>query len=125
MGSEFTFYDYVDADNGGANIISNWLNGEGKPVKAHFHSMISRLEVSPPGGSQESVWQPPFVKPLHKPWQGFVEIRKKVGNIQYRLIAKKENRNVYIVTWGFHKWRGLGNPYNSPNGPGKGPPDDS
>jgi hypothetical protein len=35
-------------------------------------------------------------------WKGFIELRKR-GRIQYRLIAKIENRDVFLVATGFHK----------------------
>ena len=65
--------------------------------------MIGYLENSSPAGSQESVWHSPYVWPLHEEWKGFIEIRKKVDRVEYRLIGKVENRNVFLVTWGYHK----------------------
>jgi len=103
MGKEFTFYDYIDADGDGTNIIKSWLNGAGKPAKARFNRVIGWLENSSPAGSQESVWRAPYVWPLHEEWKGFKEIRKEVDRVQYRLIGKVENRNVFLVTWGYHK----------------------
>jgi hypothetical protein len=103
MGTEYTFYDYVDADNSKVNIINDWLNGEGKVTKAYFNSMISNLGASPPPGSHDSVWRKPYTWPLHGKWKDFFEIRKKVKGVQYRLIAKVENRNVFLITWGYHK----------------------
>lgn len=101
MGSEFTFYDYIDANE--SNLINNWLNGGGKLAKAYFNQMVNNLEASPPAGFQYSVWVPPYVLPLNGDWADFTELRKKVNRIQYRLICKVEDRNVYLVTWGFHK----------------------
>jgi hypothetical protein len=103
MGSEFTFYDYIDADGDGANVINDWLNGDGKQAKAYFNRMIGYLEGSPPAGSQDSVWRDPYTWPLHGEWEDFTEIRKKVKGVQYRLIGKVEGRNVLLITWGFHK----------------------
>jgi hypothetical protein len=103
MSSEFIFYDYIDADSTGINIINDWLNGAGNQAKAHFNRMIDYLEASPPAGFQNSYWCSPFTWPLGGKWKGFTEIRKKVKRIQYRLICKVEDRNVFIVTWGFHK----------------------
>lgn len=101
MGSEHNFYDYIDAN--GANVINAWLNGNGKEAKAHFNRVIDWLEGSLPAGSQETVWRDPYVWPLHDEWKGFCEIRKKVRGVEYRLIAKVEERNVFLVTWGYHK----------------------
>lgn len=103
MGTEFTFYDYIDADKGRVNVTNDWLNGDGKRAKAHFNSMIRNLEGSPQAGSKDSVWDPPYTLPLRGEWKGFREIRKKVDKIQYRLICKVEDRDVFLVTWGFHK----------------------
>jgi len=103
MGSEFTFYDYINADGDGANIINDWLNGDGKEAKAYFNRMIGYLEGSPPAGSQSSVWRDPYVWPLHREWKGFFEIRKKLKKIPYRLIGKIEGRSVLLITWGYHQ----------------------
>ena len=89
MGSEHTFYDYIDADGSKDNVIKSWLNGEGKDAKSSFILRIGYLEGSPPGGITDSVWKPPFVIPLKGEWKGFIELRTKVNNIQYRLIGKK------------------------------------
>ena len=103
MGSEFTFYDYIDVDGSGANVINDWLNGDGKEAKAYFNRMIGYLEGSLPAGSQESVWQHPYTWLLRGKWKDFIEIRKKVKGVQYRLVGKVEGRKVFLVTWGFHK----------------------
>ncbi len=102
MGSEFTFYDYIDADGGGANVIRDWLNGEGKPAKVWFTNMISHLEASPPPRFRDSVWGEPFTKLMKQEWDGFLEIRK-TGRVQYRLLAKMEGRSVFLVGHAIHK----------------------
>jgi hypothetical protein len=101
MGIEYTFYDYIDADGSGANIIKDWLNGAGKPAKAHFTNMIGNLEASPPPGFIDSVWHKPFTEVMKGQWDGFIEIKKR-GRIQYRLIAQIQGRNVFLVATGFH-----------------------
>ncbi len=106
MGSEHRFYDYIDADGSGDNVIKSWLNGEAKDAKAGFINVISLLEGSLPGGMEDSVWEPPYVIPLTGKWKGFIELRKKVNNIQYRLIGKKINRSVFLVTSGVHGGQG-------------------
>jgi hypothetical protein len=103
MGSEFTFYDYFDADGVGTNIINDWLNGDGKEAKAYFNRTIGYLEGSPPAGFQDTVWRDPYVWPLHNEWVDFYEIRKKLKKVAYRLIGKVEGRNVFLVTWAYHK----------------------
>jgi hypothetical protein len=103
MGSEFTFYDYIDADGSGTNVINDWLNGGGKEAKAYFNRVIGYLEASPPPRSQDSVWCAPYALPLHGAWKKFIEIRRKVKGVQYRLIGKMEGRSVLLLTWGYHK----------------------
>ena len=106
MGKEHTFYDYIDADGGGSNIIKGWLNDGGSSANANFINRIELLEASPPGGFVDSVWQPPFVIPLRGNWKGFIEIRTRANNNQYRLIGKKDDRDIFLVTWGFHDGKG-------------------
>lgn len=103
MASEFTFYDYIDADGSQTNIINDWLNGDGNRAKAYFNSMINHLEASPPAGFRDTFWCFPYIRPLGGKWKGFKEIRKKADRVQYRLICKVEDRSVFLVTWGFHK----------------------
>ena len=102
---EFTFYDYIDADGDGTNVIRSWLNGDGKPAKAHFTMMIPRLEASPPLGSKDSVWGEPHTKLMKdkvEKWHGFIELRK-LGKVQYRLIALMQDRSVFLIACGIHK----------------------
>ncbi len=103
MGSEFTFYDYIDADGSGDNVISSWLNNEGKPAKARFTMMIASLEASPPSGMQDSVWKEPYTETLKYEWDGFIAIRGKKGRVQYRLLGQMLGRKVFLVTCGIHK----------------------
>jgi hypothetical protein len=104
MGSEFTFYDYID--DSGTNVIAVWLNGDGYLAKAFFTNLIPQLESSPPHRFQGSIWKEPHTKPLKNKkgenWEGFIELRK-TGKIQYRLIAKIQDRKVFLVTCGVHK----------------------
>ena len=102
MGSEFTFYDYIDADGGGDNVIKNWLNGDGKDAKAYFTTMIGNLEASPPPGVTDSVWGYPYTKVMKGRWKGFIELRK-AGSVQYRLLAQMIDRSVFLVACGIHK----------------------
>ncbi len=104
MGSEYTFYDYIDADGDGSNVINAWLNGQGKLAKAHFNHVILNLEGSPPPGYKDTVWHPHFVHALEKPWKGFVEFRK-TGSVQFRLVGQVEGRSVFLVGMGFHRGR--------------------
>jgi len=97
MGSEFTFYDYIDVDAGGANVIKSWLNSDGKAAKAHFTMVIGYLE-----GSLPANWPIKYVKPMKREWNGFRELRK-TGSVQYRLIGKIVGRTVFLVACGIHK----------------------
>lgn len=106
MGTQHTFHDYIDADGGGGNIIKDWLNDGASAANANFIIRIELLEASPPGGFEDSVWRPPFVISLKGKWKGFIEIRTKANNNQYRLIGKKVGRDIFLVTWGFHDGKG-------------------
>ena len=94
MGTEYTFYDYIDEN--GNNVIKNWLNGEAKDAKAHFNQVIPHLEATPPP------WSTKYVKRMKYDWKGFIELRK-TGSLQYRLLGQMRNRDVYLVAFGFHK----------------------
>jgi hypothetical protein len=97
MDAEFTFYDYIDADASGGNVIKNWLDGEGKPAKAHFTMIIGYLRASPPAN-----WPSQYSKRMKGGWKGFKEFRK-TGSVQYRLIGKVVGRKVFLIAWGIHK----------------------
>lgn len=103
MGSEFTFYDYIDADGGGNNVIKDWLNGGGSAAKARFTVLIELLESSPPRGHKDTIWKYPYMKPMEGEWAGFVELRRKDGNVQHRLLAQIRGRGIYLVASGIHK----------------------
>ena len=102
MGSEYTFYDYIDADGDGSNVIKSWLNGDGKDAKVHFMMVINSLEASPPPRTADSVWGEPFTKLMKGDWDDFIELRKK-GSVQYRLLAQMRGRSIYLVACGIHK----------------------
>lgn len=102
MGVEYTFYNYIDADGDGTNVIKSWLNGDGKNAKAHFTMIISNLEASPPPCTADSVWGEPYTKLMRGDWDGFIELRK-TGRVQYRLLAQMQGRSVFLVACGIHK----------------------
>ncbi len=104
MGREYTFYDYID--EGGNNVIKDWLNGAGKAAKLKFFFRIDQLEASPPRGFQDTVWQYPYADDLEGEWKGFTEIRARKDNNEYRLIGQKQDRDVLLVTWGYHDGKG-------------------
>ena len=105
MGIEYSFYDYIDADGDGSNVVKRWLNGDGKLAKAYFAMLIPRLEASPPPGFKDSVWGGKHTKLMENKkgrWYGFIELRK-LGKVQFRLIARMQNQNVFLVACGIHK----------------------
>ena len=101
MGTEYTFYDYIDEN--GNNVIKNWLNNEAKYAKAFFNEIIGHLKTSSPPGGEGTFWKKPYAIPMKKNWKGFWELRKQAKNVQYRLLCKIANRNVYLVAFGTHK----------------------
>ena len=78
MGSEFTFYDYLDDSED--NAIYIWLLGQGKRVKAKFDSWIDHLE-----STQLALWDRPYSAALHGECEGLFEIRPNVLGVEYRL----------------------------------------
>jgi hypothetical protein len=96
MGREYTFYDYIDADGGGSNVIKNWLNGPGKDAKAHFTNIMPYLESLPPP------WMNKYTTLMRGEWDGFIELRK-TGRVQYRLLGQMIGRDIYLVACGTHK----------------------
>lgn len=102
MGNEFTFYDYIDADGDGTNVIKSWLNNDGKGSKAYFIWLIPHLEASSPPGAKDTHWVKKYVKNMDKEWDGFIELRK-TGSVQYRLIGQRRDRDVLLVASGIHK----------------------
>ncbi|MBN1176652.1 MAG: hypothetical protein JXA51_03120 [Dehalococcoidales bacterium] len=103
MDKEYTFYDYIDADGDGSNVIKEWLNGEAKVAKAYFTQIISHLEVSSPPRTKDTLWKKPYAKYMKHEWAGFWELRKEYRNIQYRILGQMIHRNVYLVAYGIHK----------------------
>ena len=102
MTKEYTFYDYIDADGDGSNVIRSWLNSEAKAAKAYFGELIHNLEVSSPPGAANSFWKRPYAAPMKYEWDGFWEFRKKAKKIQYRLLGQMRYRDVYLVAYGTH-----------------------
>ncbi len=80
MGSEFTFYDYVDAS--GENLIRTWLDDQSVKVRVKFDVMIRYMEATP-----IALWHDPYGKLLHGECRGLFEIKRKVQRVQYRLLA--------------------------------------
>ena len=86
MGTQYTFYDYINAQ--GDNEILLWLNdvgGRGKDrhkLKAQFTRILLHLE-----GASTGEWRRPQFDNLHDECAGLYEIRKEFKNIPYRLIG--------------------------------------
>jgi len=96
MGTEYTFYDYIDADNDGSNVINSWLHNDGSASKAFFDQIIPYLEESPPP------WMSKYTEKMRGKWKGFIEIRK-TGSVQYRLLGQMRGRKIYLVACAIHK----------------------
>lgn len=80
MGTEFTFFDYIDAS--GDNVIRAWLQQQGVKVEAKFDNWIKYLEATPRGS-----WTRPLVDTLSGDCQGLIEIRVGLAKVQYRLLG--------------------------------------
>lgn len=79
MGSEYTFYDYME---GGVNVIQVWLNGIPTGARVKFNTRLIHLEATPPGQ-----WARPFVDTLDGHCAGLFEIRVPLSHQQYRIIG--------------------------------------
>ena len=104
MGKEHTFYDYID--QAGANLIKGWLYSDGNLSRARFNFIINQLEASPPPRFNGSVWSSPYVYSLADDWKGFLEVRAEVKKKEYRLIGQRQDRNILLITWGYHDGKG-------------------
>ncbi len=110
MGSEITFYDFLD--DAGNSVITSWFNQYEKRVKARFDSKMAYLQATSIG-----MWSTDICKPLQErgdDCKGLFEIRVPYGRIQYRLLGtlgpttgtatllfgaiEKENRFVPLTT---------------------------
>ena len=81
MGSEFTFYDFVDGS--GRNIIHDWLQRVPKGVKQKFNKRLENLEATPSGK-----WTHRLVDTLTDgPCDGLFEVRVRWGTRQYRILG--------------------------------------
>ena len=86
MGSQYTFYDYINAQ--GENEILQWLHnvgGRGKngiKFRAAFTERLLGLE-----GTPQVDWSRPPAAVLHGDCAGLYEVRKEIKNVQYRLIG--------------------------------------
>ena len=81
MGSEFTFYDFIDAS--GKNVIHDWLQEIPKEVKEKFTKRLENLEATPPG-----MWTHRLVDTLTDgPCSGLFEVRVRSGTQQYRILG--------------------------------------
>lgn len=80
MGSEFTFYDFVD--DSGVNVVDQWLQGIPKGAKQKFNKWLTHLEATPHGS-----WSRPLVDKLSGRCAGLFEVRVKLSRQQYRILA--------------------------------------
>jgi hypothetical protein len=93
MGSEHTFYDYVE---GGVNQIHPWINGTAEGVRTKVNNWIHHLEATKKGD-----WRRPMAETLTGYCDGLFEMRPKKGNIQYRILGyhgpDAENKQVTLL----------------------------
>ena len=80
MGSEFTFYDYVDEHS--TNLVHPWLLGLGDKGRATFDIIIINLAATP-----SAQWSMPAVRQLVGPCGGLWELRAKIDKVQRRLLG--------------------------------------
>jgi hypothetical protein len=98
MGTEHTFYDYVDAN--GRNTIHAWLNSIPLPVKGKLNKWLLHLEGTPQGK-----WTRPLVETLtDRACDNLFEVRAKLGTQQYRILGcHGPGRGTPTLLWGFIK----------------------
>ena len=97
MGSEFTFYDYVDAS--GVNVIHDWLETIPLQAKAKLTKWLLHLEETPKGQ-----WTRPIVDTLTDDCDGLFEVRAKHSGSHYRLLATHDiGDKTPTLFWGFQK----------------------
>ena len=79
MGSEFSFYNYVDG--AGNDVIRAWLETLPTKPRQRFKTWLLHLEGTPHGN-----WTRPYVETLDGYCAGLFEIRVSLGK-QYRLLG--------------------------------------
>ena len=93
MGSQFTFYDYVDGQ--GENVVYSWMSGIPKTAKGKFDARIRYLEATPPGqwgtGSR-------LVDTLtDEGCEDLFEIRVRYRRVQYRILGTHSGRRPILL----------------------------
>ena len=93
MGSQFTFYDFVDAE--GENVVYAWLHQIPTGAKQKFDRRMEHLEAMPPGqwgtGSR-------FVDTLtDRACDGLFEIRVPLNGTQYRILGAHNGREPNLL----------------------------
>lgn len=95
MGSEFTFYDFVD--DGGRNIVHDWMEQIPPKAKAKFNKWFLHLEGMPHGQ-----WTRPMVDTLDGHCAGLFEVRVSLDR-QYRILGAHNDRQEPTLLHGFIK----------------------
>lgn len=80
MGSEFTFYDYIDGE--GRNVVYEWLGQIPIAVKVKFNNRLLHLE-----GTKVGQWTRPLVDSLDGHCAGLFEVRSSRAGQQYRILG--------------------------------------
>jgi Phage derived protein Gp49-like (DUF891) len=88
MGSEYTFYDYLDRKYS----LRAWLKGQPAAVRALFTKRLFYLEATPPG-----LWTRPYVDTLDGGCAGLFEVRVRVGKVHYRILACHGDRTPTLL----------------------------
>ena len=96
MGTEFTFHDFVD--EGGKNVVHDWLGGLPLGVKVKINNRLLHLEALNRGQ-----WQRPFVDTLDGHCAGLFEIRSSRQGVQYRLLGAHNEEQKPVLLHGFIK----------------------
>jgi len=98
MGTEHTFYDYVN--DAGENTIYAWLNSIPKGAKQKLNNRLLHLEGTKPGS-----WARPLVDTLtQRACDGLFEIRASVARLQYRILGYHgPGRGTPTLLWAFIK----------------------
>jgi hypothetical protein len=91
MGSEFTFYDFVEEQ--GENTVYKWLQEIPTGAKEKFDSRMGHLEATPRGQ-----WRRPLVDTVtDRACDGLFEIRVQLKRRQYRILGAHNGREPNLL----------------------------
>jgi phage-related protein len=97
VGSEFTFYDYVDQAD--VNQIHDWLQTIPEQVKAKLNNRLRHLEAT-----KQGAWKRPLVDTLTEDCDGLFEVRASLSRQQYRILGTHRiATKAPTLLWAFQK----------------------